>query len=67
MVEDLRRALIATSLVAVGDIKPVPVNGGRTVDVAVSLERAPSHTIAGELGYGTGEGVRVEASWSTAI
>ncbi len=63
-VDDLRRALIATSLIANADIKLVPVNGGRTVDVAVNLEPAPSHTIAGELGYGTGEGARVEASWT---
>ena len=42
----------------------MPVDGGRTVDLAVRLEPAPSHTIAGELGYGTGEGARVEASWT---
>jgi translocation and assembly module TamA len=63
-VDDLRRALIATSLVSVADIEVVPVNGGRTVDLAVKLEPAPSHTIAGELGYGTGEGARIEGSWT---
>ena len=63
-VDDLRRALIATTLVANADIQLVPVQGGRTVDVAVRLEPAPSHTIAGELGYGTGQGARVEASWT---
>ena len=42
----------------------MPVDGGRTVDLAVRLEPAPSHTIAGELGYGTGEGARIEASWT---
>jgi translocation and assembly module TamA len=63
-IEDLRRALIATSLVASADIRLVPIDGGRTVDVAVQLEPAPSHTIAGELGYGTGQGVRAEASWT---
>jgi translocation and assembly module TamA len=63
-IEDLRRALIATSLVANADIKTVPVDGGRTVDLAVKLEPAPSHTIAGELGYGTGQGARIEASWT---
>ena len=45
------------------DVQVVPTDGGRTVDLAVRLEPAPSHTIAGELGYGTGEGARVEASW----
>jgi translocation and assembly module TamA len=63
-IDDLRRALIATSLVSVADIQVVPVNGGRTVDLAVRLEPAPSHTIAGELGYGTGQGARLEASWT---
>ena len=63
-VDDLRRALIATGLVSTADVQVVPVNGGRTVDLAVRLEPAPSHTIAGELGYGTGEGARAEASWT---
>jgi translocation and assembly module TamA len=63
-VDDLRRALIATSLISAVEVQPVPVDGGRTVDLVVRLEPAPSHTIAGELGYGTGEGARVEASWT---
>jgi translocation and assembly module TamA len=62
--DDLRRALIATTLVANADIQVVPVDGGRVVDLNVRLEPAPSHTIAGELGYGTGQGARVEASWT---
>ena len=63
-VEDLRRALIATTLVSTADIRLVPVDGGRTVDLAVRLEPAPPRTIAGELGYGTGEGARLEGSWT---
>ena len=63
-VDDLRRALIATGLIAAADIQVVPVNGGRTVDLAVRLEPAPTRTIAGEVGYGTGQGARVEGSWS---
>jgi translocation and assembly module TamA len=62
--DDLRRALIATTLVANADIRMVPVDGGRVVDLDIRLEPAPSHTIAGELGYGTGQGARVEASWT---
>lgn len=62
-VNDLRRALIATGLVASADVKLVPSADRRTIDVAVHLEPAPFHTLAGELGYGTGEGVRAEASW----
>ncbi|MFL6721739.1 MAG: autotransporter assembly complex protein TamA [Sphingomonas sp.] len=63
-VDDLRRALIATTLVANADIQLVPVERGRVVDLNVRLEPAPEHTIAGELGYGTGQGARIEASWT---
>ena len=62
--DDLRRALINTSLVSSAEIVTVPTDGGRTVDVNVRLEPAPSHTIAGELGYGTGQGVLVQGSWT---
>jgi translocation and assembly module TamA len=62
-VDDLRRALIATGLVASAEVRLVPAADGRTVDLAVHLDPAPMRTIAGELGYGTGEGVRLEASW----
>ena len=61
--DDLRRALIATGLVASAEVTLVPASDGRTVDLAVNLQPAPMRTIAGELGYGTGEGVRAEASW----
>ena len=63
-VDDLRRALIATTLVANADIRLSPREGGRIVDVDVRLEPAPTRTIAGELGYGTGQGARLEASWT---
>lgn len=62
--DDLRRALIQTSLVSAVDLKPVPGATPDTVDVAVKLDRAPPHTVAGELGYGTGEGARAELSWT---
>jgi translocation and assembly module TamA len=62
LVEDLRRALVATGLVSTVAIRPVAA-ADRSVDLAVSLERAPMRTIAGQAGYGTGEGIRVEASW----
>ncbi|WP_442680393.1 autotransporter assembly complex protein TamA [Sphingomonas sp. ASY06-1R] len=61
--EDLRRALIATSLVSAVTITPQPTADPGVVDIAVHIDRAPARTVAGELGYGTGEGVRVEASW----
>ncbi|WP_340054765.1 hypothetical protein, partial [Pseudomonas sp. JAI120] len=45
-------------------IEPVEGTEPGTVDIAVGLEPAPPHTIAGELGYGTGEGARAEVSWT---
>jgi translocation and assembly module TamA len=62
-VNDLRRALIATGLVASADVRLSPSPDRQTVNVDVHLEPAPMRTIAGEVGYGTGEGVRAEASW----
>ena len=62
--DDLRRALIQTSLVSAVDLKPVPGVQAGTVDIAVKLEPAPPRTVAGELGYGTGEGARAELSWT---
>jgi translocation and assembly module TamA len=62
-VADLRRALIATGLISSVEVKQIPRDEGRTIDLAVSLEPAPMRTVAGELGYGTGEGLRAEASW----
>ena len=63
-IDDLRRALIATGLVSTATITPVRTADPNVVNVLVAIERAPPRTIAGELGYGTGEGVRAEVSWT---
>jgi translocation and assembly module TamA len=62
--EDLRRALVQTGLVSSVDVKPVPGDAPDTVNIAVALEPAPPHTIAGELGYGTGEGASATINWT---
>ena len=62
--DDLRRALIQTSLVSSVELKPVEGATPGTVDIGVKLEPAPPRTIAGEVGYGTGEGARAEVSWT---
>jgi len=62
--DDFRRALIATGLVSTTTITPVQTADPGVVDIQVHIDRAPPRTIAGELGYSTGEGVRVEASWT---
>ncbi|MCU6455843.1 autotransporter assembly complex protein TamA [Sphingomonas sp. A2-49] len=62
--DDLRRALIQTGLVSAVEVKPVEGSVPGTVDIGVRLSPAPPRTIAGELGYGTGEGARAEISWT---
>ena len=63
-IDDLRRAIIQTSLVSSVKITPVEGSIPGTVDIDVALEPAPPHTIAGELGFGTGEGARAALSWT---
>ena len=63
-VEDLRRALIATGLISTVTLKPVASEEEPgVVNLAANITPAPLRTIAGELGYGTGEGLRSEISW----
>jgi translocation and assembly module TamA len=61
---DLTRALVATGLVGSAEVKPEQAANPDAVDLIVHLTKAPPHTIAGELGYGTGEGARAAVSWS---
>jgi translocation and assembly module TamA len=65
---DLRRAVIATGLVSSVTVTPRKVSepaGDRPGEVALDIEmtKAKLRTVAGAIGYGTGEGFRVEASW----
>jgi translocation and assembly module TamA len=60
---DLDRALVATGLVSQVTIRPEPGASDDLVDLHLSLGQAPLRTIAAELGYGTGEGLRAVASW----
>ncbi len=62
-VDDLRRALIATGIVGAVTVEPVKTADPGVVNIRTNLEPAPLRTLAGEIGYGTGEGFRVEASW----
>lgn len=67
-IDDLRQAILATGLVSSVTVqtrevtKPVGATPG-TVDVDVTLTQAPLRTIAGLVGYSSGEGFRVEAQW----
>ena len=65
--EDLRRALIQTGLFGSVSVRPVvqddSATGSTAVDLVVSTEAAPLRTIAAQLGYSTGQGIRLETSW----
>src|SRR5690606_40620561 len=65
---DLRRAILATGLVS--SVTPTPVEveppvgtEPGTVDIAVEMTQARPRTISGRIGYGTGEGFKVEGIW----
>ena len=63
LIDDLRRALIATGVIATAQVTPTPTADPELVDINVALTAAPLRTLAGEVGYGTGEGFRIEGSW----
>ncbi len=65
---DLRRAILATGLVSTVTLTPVEVEPPApgdpgTVDIAVAMTPAKLRTLAGAIGYGTGEGFKLEGSW----
>jgi translocation and assembly module TamA len=68
-VDDLRRALVATGLFSSVTVDPVRTNepgpdGTEYVDLHAEQEAGPPRTLAGEVGYGTGQGFRAEATWT---
>jgi translocation and assembly module TamA len=63
LVDDFRRAVVATGLVSQVRVTQVEGTTPGTVDLQTTLDPAPLRTIAGEAGYGSGEGFRGEASW----
>ncbi|TMM49092.1 outer membrane protein assembly factor [Qipengyuania marisflavi] len=65
---DLRRAITATGLVSSVSVTPrevTPPQGDQPGVVAmdVALQQAKLRTIAGAIGFGTEEGIRLQASW----
>lgn len=68
-VDDLRQALVATGLFSTIAAEPQPTGesaGDDTeyVTMLVTQQAGPPRTIAASAGYGTGEGLRVEGSWT---
>ncbi len=65
---DLRRAIQATGLVSTATVTPVEVaapSGDEpgVVDMQVEMTKAKLRTVKGSIGYGTGEGFKLEGSW----
>ncbi|MEG3182369.1 autotransporter assembly complex protein TamA [Sphingomonas sp. LT1P40] len=68
-VDDLRDALIATSLFSTVTVEPVKTgeagpDGTEYVDLMVRQMAGPPRTLAGEVGFSTGQGFRAEVSWT---
>ncbi len=67
--DDLRQALVATGIFSTVAIEPVDTgakadDGTEVVDLLVTQRKGPWRTLAGSAGYGTGEGIKGEASWT---
>jgi len=63
-VDDLRQALIATSLLSTVSIEPVDtgtkaLDGSEAVDLVVRQSRGKARTLSASAGYGTGEGIKL--------
>lgn len=69
LVDDLRAALVATGLLSTVSVEPVASSesaqdGTPYADLLVRQEAGPPRTIAASAGYGTGQGLRIEGSWT---
>ena len=68
-VDDLRQALVATGLFSTVAVVPertgtANADGTEPVTLLVTQQAGPARTLAASAGYGTGQGPRVEASWT---
>jgi translocation and assembly module TamA len=69
LVDDLRAALVATGLLSTVSVEPVAGDGAAPdgtayADLLVRQEAGPPRTLAASAGYGTGQGFRLEGSWT---
>ena len=64
LVDDFKRAVAATGLVSQVRATPQESSDPATVDIATTIDPAPFRTLAAEAGYDTGQGIRVEASYT---
>ena len=68
-VDDLRQALVSTSLFRSVSVEPVKTgvvnpDGTEQVDLLVHQEKGPRHSISAEAGYSTGQGFTATGTWT---
>ncbi|MDE0880447.1 MAG: BamA/TamA family outer membrane protein [Sphingomonas bacterium] len=69
LTDDLRDALVATGLFSTVSVEPQQTgrpgpNGTEQVDLLVRQVAGPARTLAGQGGFSTGQGFKVEGSWT---
>jgi len=67
--DELRQALIATSLYSTVSVEPVrtgqvAADGTESVDLLVRQTKGPWRQLAANAGYGTGEGIKLQGTWT---
>jgi translocation and assembly module TamA len=67
--DDLRQALVATSLFTTIAIEPVrtgnvAADGTEAVDLVVRQVKGPARSLSASAGYATGEGIKLEGAWT---
>jgi translocation and assembly module TamA len=68
-VDDVRQALVATSLFSTIAIEPtrtgvINADGTEQVDLIVRQVKGPWRSLSGSAGYATGEGIKLQAAWT---
>lgn len=69
MVDDLREALVSTSLFRTVSVESTPTGaidgeGVETVDLVVHQNAGPARTLSAEVGFATGQGATAEGTWT---
>ncbi|MAO05761.1 MAG: hypothetical protein CL804_14925 [Citromicrobium sp.] len=69
MVDDLRKALVATGLFSTVSVLPEQSgepagDGTEYATILVEQDAGPPRTLAGSAGFGTGQGFRIEGNWT---
>lgn len=69
MADDLRQALVATGIFSTVAVEPIATgisaaDGSEIVDLEVTQRKGPWRSLSGSAGYGTGQGIKAEASWT---